>query len=337
MPSHRHMGVPEDAYRQIMKIRLLQNRIDPSHENPLIAGFDAFDFSHNPHPEWREFQIFEHIVASGVHRTADVLGAVSSRFHAKGLLDGNNVRQWIEANPGYEVYVTNPLPQMSYCNFSSNDRSPIIHGDPEVLHRFQAVLDKAGVALDFLTSARQHNGNYGLCSYWFGTPIFWERFLSELVEPVIHLSRNELGSELHDFLYRPMQYYGDARHRPGALPFLLERATSLYITRAFPQSSAFYPRTRQQVLDCCLYPFERDLITLFGDQVDAWDAAAHYEPAARAYFDRACRHANHGWLLYGALHRIGFDHGNPRPHLPWFTQGSTHAETAKMEVHDFAA
>lgn len=301
-----------------MQIRLLQNQIDPTRENRLIDGFEAFDFRSNPHPEWREFQIFEHIVEHGIHRTADVLGAVSSRFQAKGLLDGNDVRHWIGANPGYEVYVTNPWAHMCYCNFSSNDRSPIIHGDPDVLHRFQAVLDKAGVSLDFMTRTRQHNGNYGLCSYWFGTPRFWEGLMVELVSPIIHLSRTELGSELHDFLYRPMQYYGDARHRPGALPFLLERATCLYISAAFASSAAFYPRTRQQILDCCVFPFERDLVKLFGDRVDEWDAQGCYGPDAMTYFRHATEHANHGWLLYGNMHAVSFDRGDPRPRLPWF-------------------
>lgn len=301
-----------------MQIRLLQNQIDPTRENRLINGFEAFDFRHNPHPEWREFQIFEHIVEHGIHRTADVLGAVSSRFQAKGLLDGEDVSSWIQANPGYDVYVTNPFPQLSYCNYSSNDRSPFVHGDPSVLHRFQAVLGKAGVPLDFLTPTRQHNGNYGLCSYWFGTPHFWERLMQELVCPVIHLSRQELGCELHDFLYRPLQYYGDASHRPGALPFLLERATSLYIAAAFASSATFYQRTRQQILDCCVFPFERDMINLFGDQVDKWDAQGCYGQQALAYFKHATEHANQGWLLYGRMQVISFDQGNPRPNLPWF-------------------
>lgn len=311
-----------------MHIRLLQNQIDPSHENRLIDGFEALDFRHNPHPQWREFQIFEHIVEHGIHRSADVLGAVSSRFQAKGLLDGNDVRQWIEANPGHDVYVTNPWAHMCYCNFSSHDRSPIIHGDPDVVHRFQAVLDMAGVPLDFLTPARQHNGNYGLCSYWFGTPRFWEGLMQDLVSPVIQLSRQELGSELHDFLYRPMQYYGDARHRPGALPFLLERATSLYIGVAFPSTAVFYPRNRQQILDCCVFPFERDLVTLFGDQVDEWDAHGCYGPEAMAYFQQATKHANHGWLLYGGMQAISFDRGDPRPHLPWFKREIPIASTS---------
>lgn len=301
-----------------MRIQLLQNCIAPTHFSAVIPGFEPLDFRSNRRPECREFQIFEHIYQSGIHLEADILGALSSRFQAKSLIDGHEVRRWIGDHPGKDVYVVNPWPQLSYANFHSNVRSEVIHGRPNFSSYCQRVLDAAGVPLQYESIGRQHNGNYGLSSYWFGSPRFWEKFVSELVMPVINLSRSELGSELHDFLYQPVAYYGQAAHRPGGLPFMLERATNLYIQAEFAHAAAFYPRTREEVLDCCVFPFERDIVQMFGDEVDAWDAEGHYDTKAMAYFHEAARHSGHGWLAYMNRHPVSFDHGNPRPHLPWF-------------------
>lgn len=307
----------DNAHRSI---RLFQNCIDSSHLNALIPGFEAFDFRVNPRPELREFQIFPHIVEEGLHMTAEVTGAVSSRFRAKSLFDGLDVRRWIEGTPGKDVYVVNPWPQCSYSVFNHHVRGNIIHEDPSFDLKCQQVLDRAGVELNFANPGRQHNRNHGMCSYWFGTKAFWEGFVNDVILPVTRLTRSELGQELFAFLYEPIHYYGKAVHRPGALPFMLERVTSLYIGSAFAKTAAFYPHSREEILRCCLFPFEQDLVLQFGDQIDAWDAVHDTSPDVMAFFDSLTKHSVNGWLAYSRLYPLDFDHGDPRPRLPWASQ-----------------
>lgn len=285
-----------------------------------MPGFEPLDFRANPDPQLREFQIFQHMVENGLHKKAQITGAVSSRFYAKSLVTGHQVAQWIAGTPGKDVYVVNPWPQWPYAVFNTHERAGIIHGDPKFNQKCQQVLNRAGVALDYLQPGRQHNQNHGMSSYWFGSPAFWEGFLYDVVLPVTRLSRRELGDELHDFLYAPVQYYGKAEHRPGGLPFLLERATNLYVMAAYKATAAFYPRTRQQILDCCLFPFEKELVSMFGDIVDNWDADGHYPPEAQSYFEASAKHSAYGWLAYSKRCALDFDHGDPRPNLPWFNQ-----------------
>ncbi|GAA6140416.1 hypothetical protein NBRC116584_02340 [Hydrogenophaga sp. 5NK40-0174] len=284
----------------------------------VADGMVALDFRHNPRPELREFQIFSHIVEEGLHLQADIMGAVSSRFYAKSLVTAPDVKRWIAETPGKDVYLVNPWPQWPYSVFNTHDRATIIHGDLEFNARCQAVLDKAGVELDYLGVGRQHNGNHGMSSYWFATPAFWEGFMQDVVWPVTRLTRRELGEELHQFLYVPVQYYGHATHRPGALPFMLERTTNIYVAQAFKARAAFYPRSREDILRACIFPFERDLVLHFGDAVDGWDAAGFYPPEAKAFFRATTQHATHGWLTYMSQFPLSFDHGDPRPRLPWF-------------------
>lgn len=304
-------------------IRLFQNCVEERHFTDLTPGFEPLDFRHNPRPGLREFQIFDELVASGLHHSADVVGAVSSRFAAKTRMSGTEIRRWIETAPGYEFYAVNPWPQWCYTAFNSFDRAPIIHADPMFNQRFQKVVQRAGLSLDVTQVGRQHNGNYGMSSYWFATTAYWERFMGELVHPLIRLSRRELGEELFGFLYQPMPYYGQSAHRAGALPFLLERLTSLYVAAEFADRAIYLPRTRQQVLEACLFPFERELVTQFGDEIDAWDAAGAYDQKAMRYFQGAVQHTAHGWLVYTHMQPLVFDHGDPRPHLPWFMKGQT--------------
>lgn len=314
----RYHGFGWEQSRWIVKTRLLQNCFADWQLDLPIPGFEVFDFRRNPRPEWREFEVFRSVYEDGLHRSADLVGVVSSRFSAKTRLSGHDVRRWIDGHPGKSVYFVHPWPQWSYSGFSVMSRFAHIHGSEAFLPAFQRVLDLAGIPLDFLHPTRDHNRNHGLSSYWFGNARFWDGIMTDLVLPILRLSRAELGSELHDLLYRPFPYYGLSAHRAGGLPFLLERATVLYVKAQWLDEAAFYPRTRQQILDACVFPFERDLVQAFGDEVDAWDAAGCYDRRAMEYFDTACRHTSFGWLSHLRMHPVDFDHGDPRPHLPWF-------------------
>ncbi|QCB46998.1 hypothetical protein [Hydrogenophaga sp. PAMC20947] len=305
-----------------MSIRLLQNCIENRHLFDPVPGFESLDFRHNPRPGLREFQVFDEIFAAGVHRTANIVGAVSSRFHAKGLLNGHDVKRWINDHPGYDVYVVNPRPQNIYLCFNNFDRGQITHQDSQLQQRYQEVLNLAGVDLDIVNVGRQHHGNYGMCSYWFGSERFWTDIMEALVLPVIRLSRSQLGDDLYAFLHAPTPYWGVSEHRAGALPHLLERATSLFINTRFQASAIHYARTREEILACCLYPFERELVETFGDQVDGWDRSGCYDDAAMAYFRHANQHAMHGRLAYMTRFPLDFGNGDPRPRFPWFQRNA---------------
>lgn len=299
-----------------MKIRLLQNCIAEHHFGLVQPGFEPLDFRHNPHPEMREFQIFQELYESQEYKKSDILGAVSTRFSGKSLLDGNDVRHWISDNPGYEVYVVNPYPQFAYTHknlwqFSENTR------DPNFTNKSQAVLERAG--LDYRLDALGHHSNSILscCSYWFGTPSFWEAYMQDMVLPILKLTRSELGEDLYSFLYEEQEYYGVAAHGCGSLPFLLERSVSLYLQKHREIRSLFYPADRERVYQCCIFPFERDLVTLFGDKVDRWDAEGGGGEEMETYFHFASRMCGNGWRLHFKFHPMSFEGGNPRTRMPW--------------------
>lgn len=299
-----------------MKIRLLQNCIDERHFGLVQAGFEPLDFRHNPHPELREFQIFKELYEAGEHKKADILGAVSTRFQGKSILDGNDVHRWISENPGYEVYVINPYPQFAYTHknlwqFSENTR------DPDFTRKSQGVLDRAGLDYNLNSVGHHNNSILSCCSYWFGTSSFWESYMQDMILPIMNLTQAELGSELYSFLYEEQEYYGVAAHGCGSLPFLLERSVSLYLQKHREIRSLFYPADRARVYQCCMFPFERDLVTLFADKVDQWDAEGGENEEMETYFHFSSRMCGAGWRLHFKFHPMSFEGGNPRTKMPW--------------------
>ena len=300
-----------------MLICLLQNCVEDRHFEMVQPGFEALDFRHNPEPRLREFQIFRELYQRGEHRRADILGAVSLRFKGKSLLDGTQVRRWIEDNPGYDVYVVNPFAQVPYMHKNNWQFSETTR-DPEFTAKSQRVFDRAGVRFDLARTGHQTVNSLSMCSFWFGSPAFWNAYLEEVVLPVLDLDRNKLGPELHDFLYQPQFYYGVARFPCGSLPFMLERSLSMFIARSKGLRALFYPADRERVLACCLFNFEREIVSMHGDMVDRWIAEGHEGEDMDAYFRMTSRFCGAGWLFYFKHHPISFENPDQRAALPWF-------------------
>jgi len=282
-----------------MKIRLLQNCIETNHFDRVQSGFEPLDFRDNRRPDLREFQIFRALYEQGEHRKVDVLGAVSIRFEGKSLLDGTQVRQWIEDNPGYDVYVVNPYPHWPYLHknfwqFSENTRPPEL----KFTARSQAIFDRLGIDFDLANTGYQSNRIFSACSYWFGSEKFWDEFMTDVVLPVLNARREDLGDELYDFLYKPQSYYGVTSHPCGGLPFLLERSVSMYLAKARNIRAKFYPASRERIEACCMFDFERDVVTRFGDMVDGWAADETAVPEMDRYFEMTSRMCGAGLRLY---------------------------------------
>ncbi|MCM2458013.1 hypothetical protein HGO37_21715 [Rhizobium sp. CG4] len=314
-----------------MDVRLFQNCVQDKHFGLVQKGFEPLDFRHNPHPELREFQIFEALYRDGVYKSADVLGAVSTRFQGKSLLDGKQVADWITSSPGYDVYVVNPYPQFAYTHknlwqFSENTR------DPKFTEKSQAVLNAAGLDYDLSSVGHHHTDILSCCSYWFGTPRFWERYMEEMILPVLRLSAQDLGVELHDFLYKNQEYYGVAAKGCGSLPFLLERSVSIYLQKQQDIRALFYPSPRERVYECCLFPFERDLVATFGDRVDYWHSNNIENDETEDYFRFSSKMCGSGWRLYFKFHPMNFEHKDQRLSMPWAHESNNDHENLNRDA-----
>lgn len=283
-----------------MNLGLYQNCIFKEDFDRLAPGFEPLDFTHNPRPSLREFQIFQHIFDQRLYANYELLGAVSINFEKKAKLNGNDIRNWIEANPGYDVYIVNPFPQFAYCHLNlwqfSDNRSTF-----PFTERSAQSLEECGVPGLVNPQARQSNAALATCSYWFGNSLFWERYMTEVVIEVLATDPARLSPEVRHFLYEPTYYYANYANRGvpvGNIAFLLERTLSEFVVREKDTiRSLFFPIDRQRLLRCCLFEFEREIIRGNADRVDALDRQG--SPAElRAYFDKISPGAASQWTQH---------------------------------------
>ena len=280
-----------------MNIGLYQNCIFDIDFDRLSAGVQSIDFIHNPRPWLREFQIFQDIFEKELHLKHDVVGAVSINFEKKAKLNGIEVKDWIQKNPGYDVYVINPFPQFAYCHFNlwqfSDNRSsfPFTEQSAQSLQecRVEGLVNP---------ERRQSNSSLATCSYWFGNADFWERYLNEVLLRVINTNPSGLSPDVYRFLYEPTYYYANYSNQGvpvGNIAFLLERTLSEFIVREKNSiRSLVYPVDRQRLLKCCLFDFEREIIRKYADYVDDLEDAGN-ESGLRDYFLTTSPRAAQQW------------------------------------------
>ena len=100
-------------------------------------------------------------------------------------MDGPAVRQWIEQNPGYDVYTFNPYPQQIYAYYNIWERGNSMHAQ-----NFTALANEclalAGLPFDLGNCGRHGRDVYVLCSGWVGSPALWEKF-APIVSRVLDL------------------------------------------------------------------------------------------------------------------------------------------------------
>jgi len=276
-----------------MDIKLYQNCIFENDFHSLAAGFDALDFTHNPRKWLREFQIFHELFEKGAHLKHDLLGAVSINFQKKSKLDGLQVRAWIEDNPGYDVYVVNPFPQFAYCHLNLWQFTDNRCDFPFTEYSIKALQECQVEGL--VHPQRRHNNDLlATCSYWFGNQKFWERYLKEVVLKVIETEPSRLSPETYKFLYEPTYYYATQGIPVGNVAFLLERTLSEFVDREQDIKSLFYPVDKERVLKCCLFEFEREIVTQNYQYVNGLEKRGH-EAELKAYFEKLSPVAAQQW------------------------------------------
>ena len=94
------------------------------YSDDVVGEFDSafirYDCRDNPEPEKREIAHMLRFYDEGAWRSegADYFGLVSPKFSGKAGISGKTFVDWVNVNPGYDVYFVNPFPQLSYQYFN---------------------------------------------------------------------------------------------------------------------------------------------------------------------------------------------------------------------------
>jgi hypothetical protein len=100
------------------------------------------DNTDNPRPDLREWYVWDREYKNILKQKLDYWGFVSWKFKEKTSLTGEQVFKFINANPGYDVYLLNPCILNEACFLNSWEQGDIHH--PNISAIGNSFLEKIG-------------------------------------------------------------------------------------------------------------------------------------------------------------------------------------------------
>lgn len=188
----------------------------------LDADFIPYSNVENPRPEWCEYHVFRKEYPRGTCASG-INGFVSWKFGQKTRLPGAGFLNWIEQNPGHDVFVVNPFPKLA----SPKYQSVWHHGEashPGIIRITQSLFDRVGYDID-ISALRMATEKIAFCNYWAGTADFWHRYMA-FCGPIHDLIEHGLGDDEK----RSILQTADPVSGTCFIPYIFERLFSTLLT-----------------------------------------------------------------------------------------------------------
>lgn len=216
------------------ELRIFQIYYEPWQRDLCDPAFTPLDNS-GPATEFLEFDLFERLSISDHVRDASLWGALSWRFTEKTGLTGSDLQEVIAANPGHDVYFSNPFPHHEAVYHNLWLQGETAH--PRFLELSRAFLTAAGLPAEE-TSLIVPSSHYSTANYFVATPRFWTAYLSFVRGAVQRADRNlsaEHKAALHSREADDRNVHGGATY----MPFIVERLFPLFMRTAGRELSGF--------------------------------------------------------------------------------------------------
>jgi hypothetical protein len=203
-----------------MRINIYQNYHAPELKKYLDPAFIPNDNTSNENPEFREYWLFLRMYERGKHKEADYTGLLSWKFNEKTSIKGTKFIEFIENNPGYDVYFINPLPFLinAYAFQNVWHQGDFYH--PGLLDFMQRVMNKLNYGID-LKSMRNDESTTLFCNYWVGNVRFWDGYI-QFTKPIYDYLMANMDVEEKNFVSR----IADRIIGISYVPFVFERLFS---------------------------------------------------------------------------------------------------------------
>jgi hypothetical protein len=172
---------------------------------------------------WHENEVFFREYISGNITRNGLHGYLSWRFSEKTLISEESFIDFIDENPGYDVYFINPFPELADLYSNVWEQGEIHHAG--IKNLAESLFKKVGYNLD-LDSMRNDKTTLLYCNYWVGNKKFWDAYMNFLL-PIYNqlkvMSKEELST-----------YTADAGYHTGVgyITFLMERLFSTFLSQS---------------------------------------------------------------------------------------------------------
>lgn len=235
----------------------------------VIGGFDPdfkkYDCRAHPESAKREIAHMQRFFNEGIWKDNDsqYIGLVSPKFNEKCKLRGNEFIQWIESNPGYDVYFINPFPQLGYFHFNTWEQGEYWH--PGLLKLADQLFKTAGLEIQTKNLPRNNKSTLLYSNYWVANERFWGKFMSFISKFTDAIESLE-EKEKNDF-FATAPHYAHATY----YPFIFERMFSTFLNIDKSFKCLPYPYEKKHLLSQCANEFESLIINNWSELIDNWD------------------------------------------------------------------
>lgn len=213
----------------VKDITLYQICYSPEQVQNCPDGTTPWDNTLNAKPDLREFPVFEmeYVRRALARPDNSYWGFISPKFQSKAGISPKQFIDWVNANPGVDVYFINPCPIQEVLWPNVIEQGEYWH--PGLKEMIYKGLNKAHVfSSDLIDDIPLRMGQYtfAFCNYFIGNMKFWDSYIS-FVQKFIRACEND--PQLNHMLYVGNANYNRDRSLPY-YPFVVERLFSTFLT-----------------------------------------------------------------------------------------------------------
>jgi hypothetical protein len=269
---------PESVLTSSMAVSVYQIE----YSNDVIGEFDPafirYDCRGNPEPEKREIAHMLRFYDEGVWRSegSEYFGLVSPKFSGKVGISGKAFVDWVNANPGYDVYYVNPFPQLSYWYFNVWTQGESWH--PGLVDLANALFVAAGFSFRVENLPRNTARSLLYSNYWVGNEKFWHTYMAFVRKLGDAVDDLDVGDRKKIFEIAP--HYASATY----FPFVFERLFSTFLVLHGGIACFPYHYGHDEIIDRCGNDMERFVIREWAEMIDNWDATGRDDANYRKLF-----------------------------------------------------
>jgi hypothetical protein len=191
-------------------------------------AFTPYDNTANVSPELREWAVWERFyegMQSGIlSEELDLWGFVSWKFKEKTNLSGEQFVDWINANPGYDVYFVNPCIVNEAVFVNSWEQGDIHH--PNISDIGNSFLTKLGYEDVSVRDMVLDRNCTMFANYIVGTRKFWDEFMAFSNQLFIEAEKDPVFK--HQVFGAGLSNYAHDKSLPN-FTFLIERLIPTFI------------------------------------------------------------------------------------------------------------
>jgi len=261
-----------------MTISIYQIQYSTNVTGTFDSSFIKYDCRDYPEPDKREIAHMLRFYDEGAwkEQKPEYFGLVSPKFTDKAKISGQAFIDWVQSNPGYDVYFINPFPQLNYWHFNVWTQGEFWH--PGLVELANALFAAAGYSIQIDKLPRNTSASLLYSNYWVGNEKFWNIYMAFVRKLVA--SVDNLSSDNKKKLFELAPHYTPATY----FPFIFERLFSTFLVLHKNISCLPYPHDREKIVSLCDNKMERFIINEWGEMIDTWDAYGRNSAEYRKLF-----------------------------------------------------